>query len=86
VSKKNPIYLLVAGCFVLFVQLWDLYIIIMPVRDLGYGPDLRWIWLDIACLATIVIPLVLLFLHAMSRRALFPARDPRIIECIKCSN
>jgi hypothetical protein len=86
-SKKNPKYLLCVGIYVLVIQALDLYIIIMPVRPhAGEGPQLQWIWLDVACLGAIVSAVILGYLRTASKAALIPARDPRIVESIHLAN
>ncbi len=159
ISKKNPLYLMIAGAFVLGVQALDLYVVIMPERasmevserienlreeraalqaevsaqsekddallqavgpefarglqeaasggeDVpvvaadpiraidrkidravsNFGPDLKWIWLDLACLGTIGLLLAIRYLGDAAQRPLFPARDPRILESIELKN
>ncbi len=86
IDKRNPLFLITMGIYCLIIQALDLYIVIMPVRGKGFGPDLQYILLDFAALFVIGGLLTLFFLHMMSRRPLFPSRDPRLQESIHISN
>lgn len=87
ISKYNPKYLMSVGVYVLCIQALDLYIIIMPVRpDAGPGPQLQWLPLDLAALGAVVLAVIFGFLRCLSRAALIPTRDPRVVESIHLQN
>ncbi|MGJ8696322.1 MAG: hypothetical protein ACSHYF_08380 [Verrucomicrobiaceae bacterium] len=95
--KKKPGFLIFITCYILFVHLLDVYHMIIPER----GPSVTlltsadhtaslWIggsWLgDILALVIVVCGFIFFFLRNLSSAALYPHRDPRILESANLSN
>ena len=81
--KKNPVQLCWAAAWILFMQMLDMYIIILPAVH-GTGVHLS-IW-DFVTLVAIGASLVFIFLRIVGGPSLFPMRDPRLIESLKLVN
>ena len=59
----------------------DLAFNIMPVPH-PEGFPLRWLWLDLGCLALMVGWLLRLFLGSLGRHRPYPVKDPRLAEAL----
>jgi hypothetical protein len=82
-TKKNPKYLCIVGAWIMFMQLVDIYIIVMPMlHHEGFSLHI----LDLLALLAVGAPLAFLFLKGLSKDSLFPARDPRLPESLKLTN
>lgn len=82
-TKKAPQYLRYVAGWILFLQLIDLYVIVLPVlHPLGASPSI----LDILALAGIGGILGWLFFRILGSAHLFPLRDPRLANSIKLTN
>ncbi len=82
-TKKNPRYLCMVAWLILFVQLVDIYVIVLPaLHDVGFRPSL----LDLLCFVGIGGVLGWLFLRILGKSNLFPMRDPRLAGSIKLTN
>ncbi len=81
--KKQPTRLCFIAGWILFMQLLDIYIIVLPSLH-GLGVVLS-IW-DLVCPIAIGCTLAFLFLRLIGRNSLFPVRDPRLIESLRIQN
>ncbi len=82
-TKKNPKYLCMVAGWILFMQLLDMYVVVMPML---HQTGVKFNILDLCALAAIGAPLAFVFLKNLDKRSLFPVRDPRILESIKLTN
>ena len=81
--KKIPNLLSVISIWILCMHFLDLYIIVLPnIHPSGFQPHV----LDLICPIAIGSFLIVAFLFELGRRSLFPARDPRLVECLKLTN
>ncbi len=81
--KTNATLLCVGAVWLLIMHMLDLYIIVLPVlHAAGFAPHV----LDVTSFLAIGGLLAFLFLSSVGKVSLFAARDPRIIESLKCSN
>ena len=82
-AKTNPKRLAWIACWVLFMHLFDLYIIVLPfLHPAGFAPNP----LDLLALGAIGAPLAFLFIQALGRHSLFPVHDPRLPESLRLVN
>jgi hypothetical protein len=82
-TKKRPGVLSAVAAWIVFMQLVDVYIIIMPMlHETGFTPHI----LDAVALLTIGSILALVFLKLLGSTALFPPRDPRLPESLRLTN
>ena len=82
-TKKVPKVLCGIAGWIVFMQMVDLYVVIMPMRDrLGFHPS----FLDFFALLAIGAPLAFLFLKALGKHNLIPTRDPRLPESLRLTN
>jgi hypothetical protein len=81
--KKQPHRLCVVAGWIMFMQLLDMYIIVLPSLH-GTGVVLS-IW-DVVCPLTLGCILTFCYLRVVPRRSLFPNRDPRLIESLNMVN
>jgi hypothetical protein len=81
--KKNPHQLCWVASWILFTQLLDIYIIVLPAMH-GTGVHFS-IW-DLLAPIAIGATLVFAYLRIVGRSSLFPVRDPRLIESIRLVN
>ncbi|MCL4179788.1 MAG: hypothetical protein KJ072_18840 [Verrucomicrobia bacterium] len=63
------------------MHFFDLAFNIMPVPH-PEGFPLRWLWLDLGCLALMVGWLLRLFLGSLGRHRPYPVKDPRLAEAL----
>lgn len=81
--KKNPKALCWIAGWLLFMQLVDIYIVVMPMlHQEGFAPRL----LDLFTLIAIGAPLAYLFIKSLGKSSLFPVGDPRLPESLKLTN
>ena len=82
-SRKHPHQLCIVAGWILFMQMLDMYIIVLPALH-GTGVHLS-IW-DFLSLVAIGATLAFVFLRiAAAGASLFPVRDPRLIESLQTS-
>ncbi len=81
--KKRPHRLCLLAGWIIFMQIVDIYVIVLPAfHGSGVHPS---IW-DLVSLVAIGCTLAFLFLRIVPRSSLFPVRDPRLIESLKLVN
>ena len=84
-TKKTPKYLRYVAVWILFLQMIDMYVIVLPVlHPLGFAPSS--LILDLAALLGIGGVLVWLFFRVLGSSHLFPLRDPRLGGSVKLTN
>ena len=81
--KKRPRQLCYVAAWIVFMQLLDMYIVILPALH-GTGVHVS-IW-DFVSLIAIGATLGFAYLQLVTRTSLFPMRDPRLIESLKLTN
>ena len=81
--KKHPSQLCWMAGWILFMQMLDIYIIVLPaLHGSGVHPS---IW-DLVSVIAIGATLAFVYLRIVGRSSLFPVRDPRLIESIRLVN
>jgi hypothetical protein len=81
--KKNPTQLCIVSGWILFMQLLDMYIVVLPSLH-GTGVHAS-IW-DFVALVAMGASLAFVYLRVVGKSSLFPVRDPRIIESLRLVN
>src|SRR5216684_3651911 len=81
--KKHPRQLCYVAAWILFMQMLDMYIIVLPALH-GTGVHVS-LW-DFAALIAIGATLAFVYLRIVGKTSLFPMRDPRLIESLKLVN
>ena len=81
--KKQPHRLCYVAGWIVFMQMLDMYIVVLPSLH-GTGVHLS-IW-DFVCLIAIGATLGFVYLRIVAKASLFPVRDPRLIESLKLTN
>lgn len=81
--KKKPRQLCMIAGWILFMQLIDMYIVILPALH-GTGIHVS-IW-DVVPLAGIGATLAFVYLRVVAKTSLFPVRDPRLLESLRTTN
>jgi hypothetical protein len=81
--KKNPRQLGILSAWMLFMQMLDMYLIVLPALH-GTGVQVS-IW-DLICLIAIGATLSFVYLRLLPMTSLFPVRDPRLIESLTTVN
>jgi hypothetical protein len=81
--KKNPKYICLVAGWILFMQLVDMYIVVMPMLH-GGGVSLHI--LDLCALVAIGAPLAFVFIKNLGKNSLYPVRDPRLAQSLKLTN
>jgi hypothetical protein len=81
--KLHPHQLCWMAGWIVFMQVLDVYIMVMPALH-GTGVHVS-IW-DFVSLVAIGSTLTFVFLRIIRRPSLFPVRDPRLIESLKLVN
>ena len=81
--KKHPHQLSILAVWMLFMQMLDIYIIVLPALH-GTGVHVS-IW-DLISLIAIGATLGFAYLRIVARTSLFPVRDPRLIESLNLVN
>jgi hypothetical protein len=81
--KKRPRWLAGVAAWILFMQLLDIYIIVMPMFDAtGFRPS----FLDLFALVGMGGVLGFVFLRQLAQSNIFPLRDPRLPESLRLTN
>jgi hypothetical protein len=81
--KKNPHQLSILASWMVFMQMLDMYLIVLPALH-GTGVHVS-IW-DLICLIAFGATLSFVYLRLLPRTSLFPVRDPRLIESLNTVN
>jgi hypothetical protein len=81
--KKKPNRLCLISGWIVFMQLVDIYIVILPALH-GTGVVVS-IW-DVMPLIGIGATLAFFYLRIVGKSSLFPVRDPRILESLRTTN
>jgi hypothetical protein len=81
--KKHPHQLCYVAGWILFMQLLDMYLVVLPALH-GTGVHVS-IW-DLAAVIAIGATLAFVYLRIVARASLFPVRDPRLVESLKLVN
>src|SRR5246500_3047393 len=81
--KKHPHQLSIVAGWIVFMQMLDVYLIVLPsLHGTGFYPS---IW-DLLSLIAIGATLGFVYLRLVPRTSLFPVRDPRLIESLQTVN
>ena len=81
--KKHPRQLSWVAAWILFMQLIDIYVVVLPALH-GTGIHVS-LW-DFAALIGIGASLAFVYLRMVGKTSLFPVRDPRLVESLKLVN
>jgi hypothetical protein len=81
--KKHPHQLCFVAGWIVFMQLLDMYIVVLPALH-GTGVHVS-IW-DFVAVIGIGATLTFLYLQILPRTSLFPVRDPRLVESLRLTN
>jgi hypothetical protein len=81
--KKNPHQLCYVAGWIVFMQMLDMYIVVLPALH-GTGVHLS-LW-DFIPLIGIGASLGFVYLRIVGKTSLFPVRDPRLVESLKLVN
>jgi hypothetical protein len=81
--KKHPRQLSWVAAWILFMQLIDIYVVVLPALH-GTGVHVS-LW-DFAALIGIGASLAFVYLRMVGKTSLFPVRDPRLVESLKLVN
>jgi hypothetical protein len=96
--KKKPYLLSAVAIYMMLVHVLDLYLIVIPERGISLGNidhatfgdiavTIKGAWLgDILAFVTIGAGFLFFFLRALGQHALYPHRDPRILESANLTN
>lgn len=81
--KEHPRQLCIVAGWLIFMQMLDIYLIVLPsLHGTGFRPS---IW-DLLSLVAIGATLGFVYLRLVPRTSLFPVRDPRLIESLETVN
>jgi len=81
--KKKPVQICWVAGWILFMQLIDMYVVVLPALH-GTGVHLS-VW-DLVALVAMGSTLGFVYLWLLPRSSLFPVRDPRLIESLRLTN
>jgi hypothetical protein len=81
--KKHPNQLCWVAGWIVFMQLLDMYLVVLPALH-GTGVHVS-LW-DFAALIAMGATLAFAYLRIVGKTSLFPVRDPRLIESLKLVN
>jgi hypothetical protein len=81
--KKHPRQLCYVASWILFMQLLDIYLVVLPAL---HGTGVRVSLWDLTALIAIGATLAFAYLRIAAKTSLFPVRDPRLIESLKLVN
>jgi hypothetical protein len=81
--KKHPRQLCLVSGWILFMQLLDIYLIVLPALH-GTGVHLS-LW-DFVALIAIGTTLAFVYLRIVGKTSLFPVRDPRLVQSLRLVN
>ena len=82
-TKKNLTWLCSISAWIVFMQLVDMYIIVLPAL---HGTGVHLSILDFLPLIGIGGVLAFCYLRIIGKTSLFPVRDPRLIESLRLTN
>jgi hypothetical protein len=81
--KKHPHRLCIVAGWLVFMQMLDIYLVVLPsLHGTGFHPS---IW-DLLSLVAIGATLGFVYLRMVPKTSLFPVRDPRLIESLQTVN
>ena len=81
--KKHPHQLCIVAGWLVFMQMLDIYLVVLPsLHGTGFHPS---IW-DLLSLVAIGATLGFVYLRLVPKTSLFPVRDPRLIESLQTVN
>jgi hypothetical protein len=81
--KKNPVYLCWVAAWILFMQLIDMYIVVLPaLHPTGFAPSI----LDLCSLLGVGGVVAWLWMRKLPTACLFPTRDPRLADSLNLTN
>jgi hypothetical protein len=81
--KKHPHRLCIVAGWLVFMQMLDIYLIVLPsLHGTGFHPS---IW-DLLSVVAIGATLGFVYLRMVPKTSLFPVRDPRLIESLTTVN
>jgi hypothetical protein len=81
--KKHPHQLCIVAGWIVFMQMLDIYLVVLPsLHGAGFHPS---IW-DLLSVIAIGATLGFVYLRLVPRTSLFPVRDPRLIESLHTVN
>jgi hypothetical protein len=81
--KKHPHQLCYMAGWILFMQMLDMYLVVLPALH-GTGMHLS-VW-DFVPLIGMGAALAFVYLRIVGKASLFPVRDPRLVESLKLVN
>jgi hypothetical protein len=81
--KKKPLQLCLIGAWIVFMQMLDIYIVILPAL---HGPGVVVSIWDFIPLLGMGATLAFVFLWIVRRSSTFPNRDPRLVESLNIVN
>jgi hypothetical protein len=82
-SKKSLRAMTFIAAWILFMHGVELYWYIMPFAHMG---SILPSWMDVVAWVTVTAILAFFYIFIAARRSLFPARDPRLVECLTITN
>jgi hypothetical protein len=82
-TKKQPRRLCMLAGWIIFMQLLDMYIVVLPEL---HRAGVRFSILDLVTVVAIGATLVSVFLRVIGKASLFPVRDPRLMESLRIMN
>ena len=82
-TKKNVKRLCLVAGWILFMQLLDIYVVVLPEL---HRTGLRFHFLDLVPVIGIGATLAFVYLRLAAKSSLFPVRDPRLIESLRTVN
>jgi hypothetical protein len=81
--KKHPHQLCYVAGWIVFMQLLDMYLVVLPaLHGTGFHPS---IW-DLIAVIAMGATLGFVYLRVLAKSSLFPTRDPRLIESLRLVN
>lgn len=93
--KKKPVFMIGFSCYILFVHMLDVYHMVIPERGpsvglIAFHEARLWIPLsffgDLIALITVCAGFLYFYLRNLQSAALYPNRDPRILESANLIN
>lgn len=80
-TKRNPKILGIMCVILLFSHWLDQYWMVQPAHS-EQNPPIAWLWMDLSCLMLIVGICGMAVIRALRGAALFPLKDPRLVEAL----
>jgi hypothetical protein len=81
--KKHPHQLCYMAAWIVFMQLLDMYLVVLPAL---HGTGVHFSLWDFVPLIGIGATLAFVYLRVVGKSSLFPVRDPRLVESLKLVN